>query len=246
MTNKNNIPALIRQLEIIYQDFQSRSRQAKQIEKELQFLYDDLCESYLTATSEQRADVCIALEFRERLINQLLVYYRHIANQTEKSVAKKRQESAVRQLVQQGVAARALIGRRVPEEDLEVATRQIAEAAEAIHFDHETLAEDLDVSYKYFVQRAIQYHKGKDRIRALKALGMALQQHPTLERNDHVLALASTLTGETELSAVLTLSDRYVLYKFVQELEEAEARSHAAAAPPQRSTLATIRSWFTN
>lgn len=245
MKNHSDIPALIGQLEVLYDDLQYRPKQAKQTEKALQFLYDDLCAAYLDASPEQRADICIALEFRQKLIDQLLNYYKNIADQALKSTRKKRQEQTAAQLIRQGAAANALIGRRVPEEEIEQPNDQILEAATAVNFDLAACAESLNVSYKTYVQRAIQYHRGKDRIRALKALGIALQEHPPLETNDRVLALASILTGETELSAVLTLSDRYVLYKFVQELERAQVVKQANSELRSRSTIEVIRSWFT-
>lgn len=245
MKNKGDVPALIRQLEMLSEDLQFRPRQAKQTEKALQFLYDELCAAYLDATPEQRADICIALEFRPKLIDQLLLYYRSIAEQALKAARKKRQEENTAQLIRQAAVASAIIGRRLPEEELEQANEQMLEAA-AADFDLREFAETLTVSYKVYVQRAIQYHRGKDRIRALKALGIALQEHPPLETNDRVLALASILTGETELSAVLTLSDRYVLYKFLQDLERAHAIKQANSELKSRSTIEVIRSWFTN
>ncbi len=244
MKNKGDVPALIRQLEVLNDDLQFRPRQAKQTEKALQFLYDDLCAAYLDASPEQRADICIGLEFRPKLIDQLLVYYLNIADQALKTARKKRQEQTAAQLIRQGAAANALIGHRVPEEQIELPNDQVLEAASAINFDLAACAESLNVSYKVYVQRAIQYHRGKDRIRALKALGIALQEHPPLETNDRVLALASILTGETELSAVLTLSDRYVLYKFVQELERAQVVKQTNSELKSRSTIEVIRSWF--
>lgn len=246
MKNKGDVPALIRQLEVLNDDLQYRPKQARQTEKALQFLFDDLCAAYIDATPEQRADIAIALEFREKLIGQLLVYYRSIAEQAHKATRKKRQESTAVQLIRQGAAANTLIGRRVPIEQLEQPNDQILEAASTAGFDLAAFVEALNVSYKIYVQRAIQYHRGKDRIRALKALGIALQEHPPLETNDRVLALASILTGETELSAVLTLSDRYVLYKFVQELEQAQAMKQANSELRSRSTIEVIRSWFTD
>lgn len=246
MKNKGDIPALIHQLEMLNDDLQYRPRQARQSEKTLQFLYDDLCAAYIDATHEERADICIALEFRQKLIDQLLVYYRSVAAQAQKATFKKRQDQTAVQLIRHSAVADTIIGRRVLEEELEQPHQQVLEAAAALDFDLRAFAETLTVPYKIYVQRAIQYHRGKDRIRALKALGIALQENPALETNDRVLALASILTGETELSAVLTLSDRYVLYKFVQELERAQATKQANSELKTRSTIEVIRSWFTN
>jgi hypothetical protein len=246
MKNKGDVPALVRQLEMLSEDLQLRPRQAKQTEKALQFLYDDLCAAYIDATPEERADICIALEFRPKLIDQLLLYYRSITDQAVKAARKKRQNQTTFQLIRQGAVADALIGRRVAEDELEQAHEQLLEAAATVDINLREFAETLTVSYKVYVQRAIQYHRGKDRIRALKALGIALQEHPPLETNDRVLALASILTGETELSAVLTLSDRYVLYKFVQDLERAHAIKQANSELKSRSTIEVIRSWFSN
>jgi hypothetical protein len=93
------------------------------------------------------------------------------------------------------------------------------------------------------VQRAIQFQKGRERIRALKALSIALAINPRLENNDRVAALASVLTGETEMSGLLTISDPYVLKKFIQQLERTELDRQTP--PPPKSTLQVIRSWFT-
>ena len=246
MKNNGDVPALIRQLEMSSDDLLHRPRQAKQTEKALQFLFDDLCAAYPDATLEQRADISIALEFREKLVGHLLTYYRSITEQALKAARKKRSEPSTIQLISQSAVANILIGRRVPEEQIEQTNDQILEAAAAARFDLGAFVEEMTVSYKVYVQRAIQYHRGKDRIRALKALGIALQDHPPLENNDRVLALASILTGETAMSAVLTLSDRYVLYKFVQELELAHALKQTNSELKSRSTIEVIRSWFTD
>jgi nitrogen regulatory protein PII-like uncharacterized protein len=246
MKNKGDVPALVRQLEMLNDDLLHRPRQAKQTEKALQFLFDDLCAAYQDATPEQRADISIALEFREKLIGHLLTYYRSITEQALKAARKKRNEPTTLQLIRQSAVANILIGRRVPEEQMEKTNDQVLDAAAAAGFDLGAFVEEMTVSYKVFVQRAIQYHRGKDRIRALKALGIALQEHPPLENNDRVLALASILTGETAMSAVLTLSDRYVLYKFVQELEEAHTLKQTNNELKSRSTIEVIRSWFNN
>lgn len=246
MKNNNDLPNLIRQLETLNRDLQDRPRQAKQMEKDLQYLYDDLCAAYLNAKPEQRADVHIALDIRGRLLEPLLAYFKTVSSQALKTAHRKKQEHAAHQLIQQAAAANVLIGQRFPEEELAAATQQLHEAAAATHFDLREFADSLEVSYKFFMQRALQYHRGHDRIRALKALGLALQANPDLDRDDRVQALAATLTGESEMSAMITVSDNYLLRKFVQELEEAELLRRAKSEPKPRSTMEIIRSWFTN
>ena len=62
-----------------------------------------------------------------------------------------------------------------------------------------------------------------------------------------MVMLASALTGETEVSAIITMSDGYVLRKFVEELEYVQRRDRIVAEEMRpRSTLETIRSWFAN
>ena len=206
-----------------------------------------MCAAYWTATPEQRVDAQVALEFRTPLALQLLNYYKQIVSQLSKAAAKKRQDQNTRQLIRQGMAARVLMGRKVPEAQLDGPNGLFDQAAGTLGANLEEMAESLAVLPKYFVQRALQYHKGNDRIRALKALGMALQENPTLEKNDRVVMLASALTGETEVSAIITMSDGYVLRKFVEELEYVQRRDRIVAEEMRpRSTLETIRSWFAN
>jgi uncharacterized protein YbjQ (UPF0145 family) len=246
MKTPTDIPTLIQQIEARNDDLRlfTRPGQLKQVEKSVAFLCDDLCAAYLDASPEQRADICIAVEFRGPFLREMAKYYHQTAVQAARTAAKKNKEQAARDLIRQAAAANAIIGTRLPEYDLEESNRIIMETAAAVGFDLHPLAHDLEVPYKVFLQRALQYHKGKDRIRALKALGNALYLHPSLENNDRVLALAAVLTGKTEVSAMLTLSDRYILNKFVQEIEEAEIERRSRLEPKPRSTLDTIRSWF--
>ncbi len=246
MKNTNDLPSLIRQLETLNRDLQSRPRHAKQMEKELHFLYDDLCAAYVTGSPEQRADAHIALDIRSRLLEPLLAYFRTIAAQALKAAHRKKQDHTAHQYVQQAIAANILLGNRFPEEETEEAFQQLREAAAASNFDLNEFTSQLEVSYKYFMQRTLQYHRGQDRIRALKALGLAVQANPALDRDDRVQALAATLTGESEMSAMITVSDNYLLRKFVQELEEADLLRRAKTETRPRSTMEIIRSWFTN
>jgi hypothetical protein len=246
MKTVSDLPTLVRQLETLNRDLQDRPRQARQIEKELQGVYDDVCGAYLNATPDQRADVMIALEFRGPLVEPLLAYYRNLVAQAARTAAKKRQVELTRQHIHQAAAARVLIGRKVLEEQVEAPNAELARAAASAGADLDDLLEELKVPYKQFMQRALQYHRGRDRIRALKALGLALQTNPALERDDRVLALAATLTGETELSAMITMTDAYLLRKFVQQLEDAETRRRLQTEPRPRTTLDIIRSWFTS
>ncbi len=244
MKTNGDIPTLLRRLETLNADLRDRPRQTKQTEKELLFVYDDLTAAYLDASPEQRVDSCVALEFRAGLVNCLLTYYKNMVAQVSKGARKKRQDQTFRQSVQQAAATRALIGRKIPIEDIEELDLQFQEAADAAGVDVSEMVDSMEPSYKFFVQRALQYYKAKDRIRALKALGIAMQKNPALENNDRVLALAATLTGETEFSAIVTMSDAYVLRKFVEELERAQLAERVQMEPQSRSTLDVIRSWF--
>ena len=245
MKTNGEIPSLLRQLENLNTDLYERPRQIKQIQKDLQFLYDDLCAAFWTATPEQRVDVHVALEFRTPLALQLVIYYKQITAQAQKSAAKKRQAQNTKQLIRQAMAARALLEHKVPEAQLENIHAQIARSAASLQLDLDQLHEELDILPKYFIQRAMQYQKAGDRIRALKALGIALQENPSLEKNDRVVTMAAELTSESEVSAIITLSDGYVLRKFVEELEFVERRDRIIAEESKpRSTLETIRSWF--
>ena len=246
MNDVNSIPNLIQQLESIYQEVQSISKpaQAKRIEKNLQGLYDDLCAAYLEARPEHRVDIAVSLVYRDPLLAQLVVYFRSVAKQAAASASKKRQEASTRQLVRQAVAAYAMLDRKVIVTNIEETYRMVQTTGMELGMDTYSLALKLDVPYRYYVQRAIQYQKGRERVRAMKALSIALKLNPKLDENERVLALASMLTGETEQSAILTLSDGYVLQKFIQQIEHAHQQLQASTSSKSRSTLEIIRSWF--
>lgn len=243
---RHNIPTLIRRLEDLNRQLKAttKSRQIKQAEKEVQSIYDELCAVYPTATFEERVDISIALEYRDMLLEIFVDYFRNIADQAFKAAQRKRKQAL--ELIEHAVAADAIIGRKVVEGDLESANDRLIEAAENMQVDILELAREMEVPYKYYVQRAIQYNKGHDRVRALKALGIALKLHPSLENNDRVIALAVTLTGETAQSAMITVGEGYVLKKLVHQLEEEQLRRQYLERPKPRTTLDTIRSLFSS
>ena len=245
MSTNGDLPALTRQLENYQQDLQKliKPRQIKQIERDVQFLVDDVCSAYAKARPEQRVDLNVTLEFRVRLLAQFVIYTQNIAKQAQKLSGKKRQESQARQLVRQGLTAVTIIKNKVIENEMDEAEDILESMALELGIDTHALKSELDVPYRFYVQRAIQFQKGRERVRALKALNIALAINPRLENNDRVAALASVLTGETELSGLLTITDPYVLKKFIQQLERAELDRQAPAPP--KSTLQVIRSWFT-
>jgi hypothetical protein len=72
---------------------------------------------------------------------------------------------------------------------------------------------------------------------------MALKHNPRLEDDVKVRQMAAGLTGETEVSAVLTLSDGFVVQKFIQQIERAR-KARDEADGKSRSTVEIIRSWF--
>ncbi|MBZ0301283.1 MAG: hypothetical protein K8J31_16170 [Anaerolineae bacterium] len=244
MNENQQLASLARRLETLNQDIQARPRQIRQFEKDLHLVYDDLCAAYLNAGPEQRIDVLLALEFRDRLLDPLVAYYKYIAAQAAKAAQKKRQDQTTAQLTRQAVTASLLIGRSISEEEIAEANQQVLQAAAVAKIDLEALRQRLEIPYRYFVQRALQYHRGRDRIRALKALGIAIQVNPALEKDDRVQALAATLTNETELSAMITTSDHYLLKKFVENLEEEDRIQRSRMQPKSRTTLDVIRSWF--
>ena len=243
---RQNIPTLIRRLEDLNRQLRNamKPRQIKQAEKELQFVFDELCEAYPIATLEERVDISIALEYRDMLLEVFVEYFRDVTDQAVKAAQRKRKQAV--ELIQHAVAANTIIGRKVIESDLEEANENLIQAAEKMNFDALELARELDVPYKYYVQRAIQYNKGHDRIRALKALGIGLKLHPKLADNDRVIALAVTLTGETAQSAMITISEGYVLKKLIYQLEDEQLRRQYLEQPKPRTTLDTIRSLFSS
>lgn len=247
MRHDGTIPSQIQVLETLNRQLNSgaKPRAIQQTEKELLFLYDDLCAAYLNATFEERVDINIALEFRGRLLTVFATYFGNIAQQAFKSSKNRRQEKTTVDLLQQGVAANMLVSPRVPESDIEEADKLMIQAATEIGFDMLSLAKKLDIPAKHYVQRALQYHKGKQRAKALKSLSLALKANPQLEQNDRVIALATTLTGESPISAMITLSEGYVLRRLIEDIEK---RSDDLRQDPDlrpRSTLDVIRSWLT-
>lgn len=244
MSTNGDLPALTRQLENYQQDMQKliKPRQIKQIEKDLQFLYDDICSAYAKARPEHRVDLSVTLEFRNRLLSQFVVYAKNTAKQAQKSADKKRQEAQARQIVRQGLTAISIIKHKVIANDLEEVDDLLQTLALELGVDAYVLSSELEIPYRFYVQRAIQFQKGRERVRALKALSIALALNPKIEQNDRVAALASVLTGETEQSGLLTIGDPYVLKKFIQQIERTELERQAPPEP--KSTLEVIRSWF--
>ena len=247
MRHDGTIPSQIQVLENLNQQLNSgaKPRAIQQTEKELLFLFDDICASYLNATFEERVDVNIAFEFRGRLLAVMTTYFNNIAQQAFKASQNRRQQKTTIDLLQQGIAANMLVGPRVPESDIEEADKMMIQAATQIGFDMLELAKKLDIPAKHYVQRALQYHKGKQRAKALKSLSLALKANPQLENNDRVIALATTLTGETPISAMVTVSEGYVLRRFVEEIEKRADDQRLDTDMRPRSTLDVIRSWLT-
>ncbi len=247
MKHDGTLPSQIQSLETLNRELDSgvKPRAVQQIEKELLFLFDDICDSYLSATDEERADANIAFEFRGRLLNVLAVYFNNIAQQAFKSSKNRRQEKATSDLLRQGIAANILVGPRVTESDIEAADKMMIQAATQINFDVVSLIKELEVPSKIYVQRAIQYNKGKQRAKALKALFLGLKANPQLEKNDRVIALATTLTGESPISAMVTMTEGYVLRRMVEDVEKRSDDSRQGARTGSRSTLDVIRSWWT-
>lgn len=235
---------LIRQLEALHTDLQTqiKRRAIQQTEKELLFLCDDICAAYITGSEENRVDLQVAFDGRDALVNQLVTYFGNTATQALKAAQRKKQTDAV-QHIRQGAAANSIIGTRAPESDLETTDNQLLEAAKMVRYDVARFALALQVPYKAYAQRAMQYNKGGDRIRALKALGLALQDNPKLSENTRINALAVTLTNTSQHQAILTLSDAYLRKKFVLSLEhEAEMKRLAEERPQSRSPLERLRS----
>ncbi len=245
MSISGDLPALNRQLENYQQELQHliKPRQIKQIEKDLQFLYDEICSVYPKARPDHRVDLSVTLEFRNRLLAQFIVYAQNTTKQAQKLTGKKRQAAQARQLVRQGLTALTIIRNKVIASDIEDIENDLQSLTLELDVDSYNFTSELEIPYRFYVQRAIQYQKGRERVRALKALSLALALNPKLENNDRVAALASVLTGESELSGLLTIADPYVLKKFIQNLERAELDRQAPPEP--KSTMEVIRSWFT-
>lgn len=244
MADEGKTLGLTRQLESLHADLQAhtRRRAIQQTEKDILFLCDDICTAYIESDEPGRVDIQIAFDCRDMLITQLIVYFGNIAEQALKSAKRKKQSEAV-QLIRQGAAANIIIGTRAPESDLETADHQLLEAAQLVGFDVGRFAQGLQVSYKGYAQRALQYNKGRDRIRALKALGLALHENPKLSENTRINALAVTLTNSTPHHAIMTLSDAYLRKKLIQDLErEANIRRMAEEKPQNRTPLDVLRS----
>jgi tetratricopeptide (TPR) repeat protein len=244
MKNITDVPALIRQIEDLQNQLRDEGKARKVKQKDIHFLFDDVCAAYLIATPEQRVDISVALEYRDTLLEYFLSYFNNLAEQAAKAAKRKRQRNTAHELIQRGIAADALIGRKVIETEMEGGNDKIIHAAEAVDFNVLEQAQQLDVHCKYYFRRALQYQKGNDRIRALKALGIALKLNPKLEENERVVALATQLTGETGPSAIITMSEGYVLKKLVHHLEARDRDRLAASKPKPRSAFGSIRSMF--
>jgi len=244
MSTDSTTWGLIRQLEALHADLQTQTRRRaiQQAEKEILFLCDDICNAYINGSVEDRVDIQVAFDCRDALVNQLVTYFSNVAEQAQKAAKRKKQTEAV-QFIRRGAAANSIIGTRVPESEMEATDHQLLEAARLAKFDVARFALALQVPYKAFAQRALQYNKGRDRIRAVKALGMALQTNPKLGENTRINALAVTLTNSTLHQAILILSDGYLRRKFVVEMErEAELKRMAQEKSQNRNPIDRLRS----
>jgi tetratricopeptide (TPR) repeat protein len=247
MKHDSTVPSILQNLEYLNRELNTsdNARALQQTERELLFLFDDLCAAYLEATYEERVDINVSFEFRGKLLELMVTYFENIAQQALKASKSRWQEKNAIQLLRQGVAANTIVGPRVPESDLEQADENMIKAADQIGFDMISLARELDIPSKYYVQRAIQYNKGKQRAQALKALGLALKSNPQLDQNEKVVALASTLTGESPMSAMITISEGYVLRKLIEDIERQSQPANATKTQRSRTTpLDVIRSWL--
>ncbi len=246
MKQNLSVPTLVQQLELLNRDLTKarRPKEAQHVEKQLMPLFDDVCAAYLQAVPEERVDLAVAFEFRGRMLAVMTTYFNNIARQALKAAKNRRQEKTAIELIRQGVAADMIVGPRVEESEVEEADANLIHAASEINFDMLSLVHELEIPVKIYVQRAIQYNKGKQRVKALKALGLALRANPQLEKNDKVAALATTLTGETPVSALITVSDGYVLKKFVESIETQSDAQTPLAGADRRSTMEIIRSWL--
>jgi hypothetical protein len=245
MTMENNLSTLTRQLENLYDELrtQTNTRQLKNLDKMLLSLYDDICAAYLQAALEHRVDLRVAIESRDHFAHQLAEYLRTTANAAARIADKKRRIAEAQQLVQQGIAAQTIVERKVAPEQIEGAINSLQSSALLVGVDALGLAQELDIPAQAFVRRALQHRKGHSRIRALKALSLALQSNPKLEDDDRIAALAADLTGQSPYSALVTVGDGYVLKKLIENLEREQQAQQPDYRP--RSTLDVIRSWFT-
>lgn len=246
MAIHENVTALLQTLEQIYADTEAspKFQRTHQIENRLQNLYDDLCAVFLDAPPDSRADIQIAFQFRPILNEVMGAYLDTIAQQAAKASQNKRQKVNATSPTQRGIAAFVIVSARLPEHDIRQAQQELLSAAHELNIDFEATIEECAVPAKYYVQRALQYHRGKQRVKALKALYLGLKASPTLEKDDRVIALATTLTGESPMSAMITMADGYVLEKFIEELDVPTKTSTLERVPRPRSTFDIIRSWL--
>lgn len=245
MANRSTITELRQDLDATYEQLSSISkpRQIQQIEKNLQAQFGEICAAYLESSPEKRIDIATSLVYRDRLLAQLIIYYRNITKQGAEMSERKRQEAQAKQLMRLSVAAFALLERKVIISTIETTEHLMHQTCAAIGLDSIALLESLEYSYRDCVLRAGYYQKNRDRVRAIKALSMALKLNPKLEDDHRVQQMAASLTGETEMSAVITLSDGFVVQKFIQQIEHAR-RMREDASDKSRSTMEIIRSWF--
>lgn len=244
MKNRSTISEIIQDLDGTYSQLsEAKPRQTQQIEKNLQAQYTELCTVYPDISPEQRVDVATTLLYRDRLLAQLVLFFRNITKQGAQLAERKRQENQARQLMKQSVAAFSLLEHKVIISTIESTEHQMLQTCAALGIDPIAMLESMDVTYRDYVLRAAHYQKQRDRIRAIKALSMALKHNPRLEDDLKVRQMAAALTGETEMSAVLTLSDGFVVQKFIQQIERAR-KARSEESDKSRSTMEIIRSWF--
>ncbi|MBZ0284890.1 MAG: hypothetical protein K8L97_29410 [Anaerolineae bacterium] len=192
-------------------------------------IFDELCTTFPQASPEERVDIQIAFESRDILLAKFLDYFRWIAQQTAQNIRRGNRNLA-RELLQRGVIADAIIDGRGDVDILQTAQANLLAAAARLDFDVEGYLDPIQTPPGIYIQRAYQLHKAHDDNRAIQVLGRALQLDNTLKKSANIADLASTLTGESPQSAIITLEDPYLRNTLIAERSKPAMKAIAATA----------------
>lgn len=202
-------------------------------------IFDELCTTFPQASPEERVDIQIAFESRDIMLAKFLDYFRSIAKQSAQNARRGNRQYAL-ELLKRGVIADAIIDGRGDIEILQAAQKSLLEAADKLRFDVEDYLEPLQTPPSIYVQRAYQLHKAHEDNQAIQVLGRALQLDNHLKENVRIADLASTLTGESPGSAIITLEDPYLRNTFILE----HSRSDMKAVARQSHHILGIPAWM--
>ena len=186
-------------------------------DKEWQTLYKRVCAAFREAAPEQRVDIQIAFENRDPLLSLFVRYLDQMTQAAHKAALKDIRKAGV--VLEEALTADAIIDGRTSVDELRRIHKQLEAAVQEVHYDMEGFLRKLATPVQIYVDRAHRLHQSGERSQAIRTLGRALQLDDHLYKKEHIANFASTLTGKSPHTAILTLEDPYLRNLFIEGYE---------------------------